>query len=100
MRAIDVLQHLQTGVVQGELGMALAAKLDQLSYRTFVLLGDSEMAEGQVWEAVQWAGHKRLDNIVAMLDVNRLGQSGSTMLGHNINTYAARLKSFPTIFRQ
>jgi len=82
-------QGLSVGV-----GMALAAKLDRLPYRTFVLLGDSEMAEGQVWEAVQLASHYRLDNLVGILDVNRLGQAGQTMYGHNVHAYARRLKAF------
>ncbi|MBI4050655.1 MAG: transketolase [Candidatus Doudnabacteria bacterium] len=75
-------------------GMALNAKLDNLAYRTFVLLGDSEMAEGSVWEAVQIAAHYKLNNLIGILDVNRLGQRGETMYGHDIKAYEKRIKSF------
>lgn len=77
------------------LGMALNAKyLDKLSYRTYVLLGDSEMAEGQIWEAIQLAAHYKLDNLIGVLDVNRLGQRGETMYGHKVLEYDKRLKAF------
>src|SRR5438876_10563752 len=70
-------------------GIALAGKyLDKLSYRVWVLSGDSEMAEGSVWEAVQHAAHYKLGNLVAILDVNRLGQRGETELGWNTTAYA------------
>lgn len=77
------------------LGMALNAKyLDKLPYRTYVLLGDSEMAEGSQWEALQVAYHYKLDNLVGILDVNRLGQSGETMYGHDLEAYRSRVSSF------
>lgn len=77
------------------LGMALNAKyLDKLPYKTFVLLGDSEMAEGSVWEAIQLAAHYKLDNLIGIIDVNRLGQRGETMLGHHVETYAKRVAAF------
>lgn len=77
------------------LGMALKAKyIDKLPYRTYVLLGDSEMAEGSVWEALQLATHYKLNNLVGILDVNRLGQRGETMYGHNIKAYKQRIQSF------
>lgn len=82
-------QGLSVGV-----GMALNAKLDNLDYRTFVLLGDSEMAEGSVWEAMATASHYKLNNLVAILDCNRLGQSRETMLGHHTEVYEARFKAF------
>ncbi|MBB02118.1 MAG: transketolase [Planctomyces sp.] len=83
-------QGLSIGV-----GMALnAKKLDQLPYRTFVLLGDSEMAEGAQWEAVQLAAHYQLNNLVGILDVNRLGQRGETMYGHDLDAYRKRLEAF------
>ena len=83
-------QGLSVGV-----GMALAQKkLDGTHARTFVLLGDSEMAEGQVWEAMQIAQHYELGNLVAIVDVNRLGQRGETMIGHDVDVYAARAKAF------
>ena len=76
------------------LGMALNAKLDKLSYQTYVLMGDGEMAEGQVWEAMQLASHYKLDNLLAIVDVNRLGQSGETILGHDLEKYAERCRAF------
>lgn len=82
-------QGLSVGV-----GMALNAKLDGLPYRTFVLLGDSEMAEGSQWEAMQLASHYKLNNLVGMIDVNRLGQRGETMLGHAVETYQRRVEAF------
>src|SRR5262245_53508564 len=76
-------------------GMALNGKcLDKLPYRVWVLLGDSEMAEGSIWEAVDKAAHYKLDNLVAVLDMNRLGQRGPTELGWNGGAYAARLRAF------
>src|SRR3989338_11674476 len=66
----------------------------QTSPRVFVLLGDSEMAEGQVWEAMQIASYYKLDNLIAIVDVNRLGQRGETMLGWNLETYAKRAEAF------
>lgn len=77
------------------LGMALAArKLDQLSYMTWVLLGDGELAEGSVWEAAELAGHYKLGNLVAICDINRLGQSGPTMWQHHTEIYRARFEAF------
>lgn len=75
-------------------GMALNAKLGQLPYRSFVLLGDSEMAEGSVWEAMQLAAHYQLDNLVAIIDVNRLGQRGETMAGHNTEDFRKKCEAF------
>lgn len=75
-------------------GMALNAKIHGLSYRTFVLLGDSEMAEGSQWEAIQIAAHYKLDNLLGILDVNRLGQRGETMYGHDIEAYDKRISAF------
>lgn len=77
------------------LGMALGAKyIDKLPHRTFVLLGDSEMAEGSQWEAIQLASHYKLDNLIAILDVNRLGQRGETMYGHRLKEYEKRISAF------
>lgn len=75
-------------------GMALNAKLDKLPYKTFVLLGDSEMAEGSVWEAIQLASHYKLDNLIGILDVNRLGQRGETMYGHDMQAYRKMVSAF------
>jgi transketolase len=77
------------------LGIASNAKfIDKLPYRTYVLLGDSEMAEGSQWEAMQIAAHYRLDNLTGILDVNRLGQRGETMYGHDLSAYERRISSF------
>lgn len=62
--------------------------------RTFVLLGDGEMAEGSMWEAINLASHYKLDNLTAVLDVNRLGQSQETMLGWDTKTYKERFEAF------
>jgi transketolase len=83
-------QGLSIGV-----GQALNAKyLDKLPYTTYVLLGDSEMAEGSQWEALELAAHYRLDNLVGILDVNRLGQRGETMYGWDLMAYEERIASF------
>ncbi|HZU02795.1 MAG TPA: transketolase [Ktedonobacteraceae bacterium] len=76
-------------------GIALAGKyLDKLPYHIWVLLGDSEMAEGSIWEAFDHASHYKLDNMVGILDCNRLGQRGETELGWNTEAYEARAKAF------
>ncbi len=76
-------------------GLAITGKqLDRLPYRVWVLCGDSEMAEGSIWEAFQHAGWEGLDNLVAIVDVNRLGQTRETMLGWDLAGYAARAKAF------
>jgi len=76
-------------------GIALAGKyLDHLPYRVWVLLGDSEMAEGSVWEAFDKASHYGLNNLVGILDMNRLGQRGETDLGWNSAAYTARARAF------
>jgi transketolase len=76
-------------------GVALAAKtVDPRPYRVWVLMGDSEMAEGSVWEAFEHASYWRLDNLTAIVDVNRLGQSGETMHGWDAESYADRARSF------
>jgi transketolase len=72
-------------------GVALAGReLDRLPYRVWVLCGDSEMAEGSIWEAVDHAGHLGLENLIAIIDVNRLGQRGPTMHGWDLDSYAGR----------
>jgi transketolase len=77
------------------LGMALnASHLDHLPYRTYVLLGDSEMSEGSQWEAIQLAAYYRASNLVGIIDVNRLGQRGQTMFGHDIEAYGRRAGAF------
>jgi transketolase len=76
-------------------GMALAGKrLDRLPFRVWTLCGDSEIAEGSQWEALEHAAFYELDNLVAILDVNRLGQRGETMHGWNLDSYADRARAF------
>ena len=76
-------------------GVALAGRyLDELPYRVWVLCGDSEMAEGSMWEAFDKAAYYRLDNLTAIVDVNRLGQRGPTELGWDLDAYARRLEGF------
>lgn len=82
-------QGLSVGV-----GMALCARLDNLDYRTYVLLGDGECSEGSVWEAASLAGHYQLNNLIALVDVNRLGQSEPAPLGHNLNAFKQRFEAF------
>jgi transketolase len=83
-------QGLPTGV-----GMALNGQyLDKLPYRVWVLLGDSEMAEGSVWEAIDKASYYKLGHLIGILDVNRLGQRGETELGWNTAAYATRIRAF------
>jgi transketolase len=76
-------------------GVALAGrKLDRIPYRVWCLCGDSEMAEGSVWEAFEHAAFGGLDNLTAIIDVNRLGQRGETMHGWDLDSYADRAKAF------
>jgi len=82
-------QGLSVGV-----GMALAARLDNLDYNTYVLLGDGEIAEGSVWEAASLAGIYKLNNLIAIVDANRLGQSQPTAFGHDISVYRKRFEAF------
>jgi len=76
------------------LGMALAKRLLNSKGKIFVLLGDSEISEGQVWEAVQLASYYKTDNLIAIVDINRLGQRGQTMLGWDVLSYQKRFESF------
>jgi transketolase len=76
-------------------GVALAGKhLDKLPYRVWVLCGDSEMAEGSCWEALDKASHYQLDNLCVIVDVNRLGQRGETELGWDLEAYRRRVEAF------
>src|SRR6516165_12561495 len=76
-------------------GVALAGKyLDRLPYRVWVLCGDSELAEGSIWEALDKASHYNLSNLIVIVDVNRLGQSGPTDLGWDLDAYARRAGAF------
>ena len=75
-------------------GVALAGKkLDQLDFRTWVLCGDSEMAEGSMWEAFEEASFRGLDNLTAIIDVNRLGQSGPTRHERDFDAYCWRAQA-------
>ena len=82
-------QGLSVGV-----GLALAQRLGRSPGRTFVLMGDGECAEGAVWEAANTAVHFGLKNLVAVVDINRLGQSDATMHGHDISAYARKFRAF------
>ncbi len=82
-------QGLSAGV-----GFALASKLQGRKFKTYVLMGDSETAEGSVYEALELASHYKLNNLIAIVDVNRLGQTSETMLGYNIPYYVKRFKGF------
>ena len=75
-------------------GLALVAKREGYESKTYVLTGDGELAEGQIWEAANFAAHEKLDNLVAILDINRLGQSQETMFGHHIREYVKKFKAF------
>jgi transketolase len=76
-------------------GVALAGKyLDELPYRVWVLCGDSEMAEGSIWEALDRASHYKLSNLIAIVDVNRLGQRGPTELSWDLDAYSRRATAF------
>ncbi len=77
------------------IGIALNAKyVDKLDHRTYVLMGDGESVEGSVWEAAEVARHQGLDNLCAIVDVNRLGQSDPTMLQHDMEAYRSRWSGF------
>lgn len=76
-------------------GMAYIGKnIDKADYRTYVLVGDGESAEGSIWESLHFAGHYKLDNLCVIFDVNRLGQSEPTSLQHQMEVYRKRLDAF------
>src|SRR6266446_3267390 len=75
-------------------GLAWLAKKENLPYKTYVLTGDGELAEGQIWEAANFASYNKLDNLIAILDINRLAQSQETMFGHHIEKYTSRFEAF------
>jgi len=83
-------QGLNAGI-----GLAINAKyLDKSSYRTYVLMGDGESLEGSIWEAAEIARHYQLDNLCAIVDINRLGQSDPTLLQHDVEAYRSRWSAF------
>jgi transketolase len=67
------------------LGMAISSQIDKIDNKIWVLLGDSELAEGSVWEAVELAAQRQMNNLTAIVDLNRLGQRGETMHGWNVD---------------
>ncbi|OGG46223.1 MAG: transketolase [Candidatus Handelsmanbacteria bacterium RIFCSPLOWO2_12_FULL_64_10] len=75
-------------------GMALARRLDGRPGRVYCLMGDGETAEGSVWESAQFASHARLDNLLAVVDVNALGQSGPTIHGHDTGAFVEKFRAF------
>lgn len=76
-------------------GMAYLGKyIDKSDFRTYCLLGDGESAEGSVWEAMNFASYYKLDNLCAIFDINRLGQSEPAALQHSLDVYAERAKAF------
>ncbi len=74
-------------------GLAIGARMDKSPTRVYVLLGDGEMAEGQVWEAAEFAGHYKLDNLTVLADVNALGQSEPTMYQHDMEVYRKKFEA-------
>lgn len=75
-------------------GMALVAKHDSRAYKTYVMLGDGELAEGSVWEAAELAHHYKLSNLIALVDCNRLGQSTESLHAHHVHRYEEKFKAF------
>lgn len=75
-------------------GLALVSKREDYKTKTYVLTGDGELAEGQIWEAANFAAHEKLDNLIVILDINRLGQSQETMFGHRIEEYVKKFEAF------
>jgi len=75
-------------------GMAYFGKIGGFSNKVYVLLGDGELAEGQVWEAANFASYYKLENLIVIADINRLGQSQETMFGHKIDEYQRRFEAF------
>jgi transketolase len=76
-------------------GIALSGRyLERLPFRVWVLCGDSELAEGSVWEAIDKAAYYKLSNLVVIVDINRLGQRGPTELGWELDVYKRRVEAF------
>jgi len=76
-------------------GMAYVGKnYDKASYRVYCLVGDGESAEGSIWESLHFASHYKLDNLCVIFDINRLGQSEPTSIGHDVELYRKRLEAF------
>ena len=75
-------------------GFALSAKLDGLDFKTYVLMGDAEIAEGQIWEAAEISAHYKLNNLIGIVDVNRLGQSTENIDDHNLEKISKKFSAF------
>ncbi len=82
-------QGLSVGV-----GMALSGQMDHRDFKTYVLLGDSELAEGQVWEAAELGAYYQCHNLIGIVDMNRLGQRGETMHGYHATRYEEKFHAF------
>jgi transketolase len=76
------------------LGMALHARHYKLPFRTYVMMGDGEIAEGSIWEAAELAAHYHVDNLVGIVDCNRLGQSGESLHAHHVDRLAKKFEAF------
>src|SRR6202451_1385378 len=74
-------------------GLAIGARMDNSPTRVYVLTGDGELAEGQIWEAASFAGHYKLDNLTVICDINALGQSDYTMYRHDMEVYRRKFES-------
>lgn len=86
------------GAIKSFLGVLILSSL-LFSYRVYCLLGDGEMSEGAVWEAMAFASYYQLDNLLAILDVNRLGQSDPAPLQHHVEKYQRRCEAFGWVLR-
>lgn len=75
-------------------GLSYVSKYENLGFTTYALLGDGELAEGQVWEAANFCSYYKLSNLIAIVDVNKFGQSQQTMFGHDMEGYRKRFESF------
>jgi transketolase len=96
-RSLDWIKIATGSLGQGlsvGLGMAIGAKLQKRKYNVYVLMGDSEVAEGSVYEAMELAAHYKINNLIGIVDVNRLGQRGETMQGHRLDDYRKRFSGF------
>jgi len=90
---LHILRHPELGSGSNEIPKRVRNDVKRTPI-VWVLLGDSEMAEGQVWEAMELASHHKVNNLVGIIDVNRLGQRGPTMLEWDLNTYKKRIEAF------
>ncbi|VDO92858.1 unnamed protein product [Schistosoma mattheei] len=87
--------------VSNAAGMAYVGKyIDKASYRVYCVVGDGESAEGSIWEAIAFSSYYKLDNLVIIFDVNRLGQSQPTQLQHHLETYRLRTEAFGYGFKR